>query len=210
MKALQAELAELKKKMSTMASLGQVVHSQSSRGRRRSPSSTDDFLFGASGEVLAAVATRAQTIAQTGSPPTVPVDTVSRPRHAGLPDQIDQSRLPLSFGVAETSIPRQSPTPTSLSVDVSTRGDAAHSLAYKVLRLPVFAGVDFLTPDFQPSSVFHLAGSMLEGKVSMPSLEVSQAVTAPPTEEELVAMRAKLAAEAISIFEANSTFTRPI
>ena len=39
----------------------------------------------------------------------------------------------------------------------------------------------------------------------MPSLEVSQAVTAPPTEEDLVALRAKLAAEAISAFDAKST-----
>ena len=48
---------------------------------------------------------------------------------------------------------------------------------------------------------------MLEGKVPIPSLEVSQAVMAPPTEDELVAMRAKLAAEAISIFEANAPST---
>ena len=64
--------------------------------------------------------------------------------------------------------------------------------------------MDFLTPDFQAARVFHLAGSMLEGKVPMPSMEVSQAVMAPPTEEELAAIRAKLAAEAISIFEANA------
>ena len=48
---------------------------------------------------------------------------------------------------------------------------------------------------------------MLEGKVPMPSLEVSQAVTAPPIEEDLVAMRAQLAAEAIAAFDANATST---
>ena len=46
---------------------------------------------------------------------------------------------------------------------------------------------------------------MLEGKVPIPSLKVSQAVTVPLTKEEMVAMRAKLAAEAISLFEANAT-----
>jgi hypothetical protein len=44
---------------------------------------------------------------------------------------------------------------------------------------------------------------MLEGKTPMPSLEVAQAVTAPPTEEDLVALRAKLAVEAIAAFDAN-------
>jgi hypothetical protein len=70
--------------------------------------------------------------------------------------------------------------------------------------------MDFLTPDFQAASVFHLAGSMLEGKVPIPSMEVLQAVIAPPTEDELVALRAKLAAEAISIFEANAAPTPPL
>ena len=57
---------------------------------------------------------------------------------------------------------------------------------------------------FQAASVFRLAGSMLEGKVPMPSMEVSQVVLALPTKDELVAIRAKLAASAISIFEANA------
>jgi hypothetical protein len=87
----------------------------------------------------------------------------------------------------------------------STQGDAAHSLAHKVLAIPVFVGVDFMAPNFHPSSVFHLAGNMLEGKVPMPSLEVSQIVTVPPTLEDLVGLQAKLATEAISAFEANAT-----
>ena len=46
---------------------------------------------------------------------------------------------------------------------------------------------------------------MLKGKVHMPSLEVSQVVATSSTEKEMVAMQAKLAAEAVSIFEANTT-----
>lgn len=87
----------------------------------------------------------------------------------------------------------------------STQGDTAHSLAQKVLRIPKFAGVDFMARVFHPSSVFYLASNMLEGNVLMPSLEVSHAVKVPPTNENLVVLQAKLAAEAISTFEANTT-----
>ena len=96
------------------------------------------------------------------------------PRHAGLPDHIGQSRLPLSFTIADAATSSAAPPPVTVPQVSPIHGDAAHSLAYKVLRLPVFAGVDFMTSDFHPSRVFHLAGSMLEGKVPMPSLEVSK------------------------------------
>ena len=80
----------------------------------------------------------------------------------------------------------------------SDHGDATHSLAYKVLRLPMFSCMDALTPDFRLFGVF-----LLEGKVHMPLLEGSQAVTAPSMEKDLVALRAKLAAKAIAAFVAN-------
>ncbi len=204
-KTLQAELAELKKQMSAMAWLEQVAETEAPVRGRGSSSTMDAYLYGASGEVVAAVATRAQTTAQQVEPSSTVPGSSGRPRHMGLPDHIGQSRLPLSFSIADAATTSAAPTPTPLSPITSSQADAAHTLAYKVLRLPVFAGVDFMTPDFQPSSVFHLAGSMLEGKVPMPSLEVSQAVTAPPIEEDLVAMQAKLAAEAISAFEANAS-----
>ena len=213
-KTLEAEIAELKKKLSASASLGQVADVRAPVRPPPSSAAMDAFLYGASGEVVAAVATRAQTTAQsvapTSSSPPPPVVVGGRPRHVGLPDQIGQSRLPLSFSIADTVPPVGIPRPVVSPPSSSTSVDAAHSLAYKVLRLPVFAGMDFLTPDFQAASVFHLAGSMLEGKVPIPSMEVSQAVIAPPTEEELVALRAKLAAEAISIFEANAAPTPPL
>ena len=123
----------------------------------------------------------------------------------GLPDHIGQSRLPLSFNNADAAPSSVAPPLTSVPQASSTHKDATQSFAYKVLQLLVFAGVDFLTPDFQPANVFHLVGSMLEGKVPMSSLEVSHAMTAPPTEEDMVAIRAKLAVEALSIFEANAT-----
>ena len=210
-KTLEAEIAELKKKLTASASLGQVADVRAPVRRPCSSSAMDAYLYGASGEVVAAVATRAQTTAQSvapsssSTPPPAVVGT--RPRHMGLPDHIGQSRLPLSFGIADTAPPVHISPPVVHPSSSLMSGDAAHSLAHKVLQLPVFAGVDFLTPGFQAASVFHLAGSMLEGKVPMPSQEVSQAVMATPTEDELVAIRAKLAAEAISIFEANAAPT---
>ena len=206
-KTLQAELAELKKQMSAMASLGQVVDTTAPVWRPGSSSAMDAYFHGALGQVVAAVSTRAQTTAQGVAPPLAPASSVGRPRHAGLPDHIGQSRLPLSFSTADAVTSGAVPTPTTVPQVTSTRGDAAHSLAYKVLQLPVFTGTDLLTLDGPPARVFHLAGSMLEGKVPMPSLEVSQAVTAPPSEEDLVAMRAQLAAEAIAAFDANATTT---
>lgn len=206
-KTLQAELAELKKQMSAMASLGQVVNTTAPVWGPGSSSTMGTYFHGALGQVVAAVATRAQTTAQTVAPPSVPVSSVGRPRHGGLPDHIGQARLPLSFSTADAVTSGAVPTRTTVPQVSSTHGDAAHSLAYKVLQLPVFTGADLLTLDSPPARVFHLAGSMLEGKVPMPSLAVSQAVMAPPTEEDLVAMRAQLAAEAIAAFDANATST---
>lgn len=204
MKSLQAEMAELRKQMTKMASLGQVADT-SAPVRRPSSSAMDAYMYGAAGEVVGAAATRAQTTAQAAPPPSTLADVASRPRHTGLPDHIGQARLPLSFTIADAVASGTAPPPVSASRSSRVQEDAAHTLAYKVLQLPVFSGVDLSIPEFQPSSVFHLAGSMLEGKVPMPSLEVAQAVVLPPSEEELVAMRAKLAAEAIAEFEANAS-----
>lgn len=212
-KTLEAEIAELKKKLSTSASLGQVADVRAPERRPCSSFAMDGYLYGAFGEVVAAVATRAQTTAQSVAPSSSsspPIVDGVRPRHVGLPDHIGQSRLPLSFSIADTAPPVGISPPVVTPPSSSVSGEAAHSLAYKVLRLPVFSGMDFLTPNFQAASVFHLVGSMLEGKVPIPSLEVSQAVMAPPTEDELVAMRAKLAAEAILIFEADAPPTPPL
>ena len=58
-KTLQAELAELKKRMSAMASLGQVADTQPPVRGRGSSSAMDAYLYGDSREVVDAVATRA-------------------------------------------------------------------------------------------------------------------------------------------------------
>ena len=61
------------------------------------------YFYGASGEVVAAVATRAQTTAQAVAPSSTVSGASGRPRHTGLPDHIGQSRLPLSFTIADAA-----------------------------------------------------------------------------------------------------------
>ena len=58
-KTLEAEIAELKKKLSASASLGHVADVRAPERRPCSSSAMDAYLYGASGEVVAAVATRA-------------------------------------------------------------------------------------------------------------------------------------------------------
>ena len=150
--------------MSSMASLGQVTDAMASIQRQGSSSTMDAYLYGASRQVIAAVAIRTQATANAVAPFLTPVGIGERPRHVGLPDHIGQSRLPLSFTITDAATSGVAPPPASVPQAPPIQADAAHSLAYKVLRQPVFAEVDFMTPQFHPSSVFHLAGSMIEGR----------------------------------------------
>lgn len=101
----------------------------------------DAYLYGAAGEVVATVATPAQTTAQTVSPSSSVPGTSGRPRHVNLPDHIGQSRLPLSFGIADAAASGTASSFTTAPAVSTSPVDAAHFLAYKVLRLPVFAEV---------------------------------------------------------------------
>jgi len=209
-KALEAKLAELEKRFKTVASLGQVTDSRVLSRGGTDTSSSDIYMFGASGEMMAAAATRAQTAAKLVTPSVNESRDIGRTRHSGSPDHIGQARLPLSFGLADiASAPRPHVPAPAPDGGVVAR-DSAHTLAYKVLQMPIFSSVDLLAPDFKPAGVFHLAGEMLEGKVPMPSLEVAQAVTKPSTDEDLAKLQAKLAAEAIAAFdEGASQLTEP-
>lgn len=200
-KALEAKIAALEAKFKTVASLGQVTESRVTSSAGTSTSAPDIYMFGASGQMVAAAATRAQTSAKAVAPTTDEPQDSGRARHSGLSDQIGQARLPLSFGLADAGSAARSYIPASAQDGGTVVRDTAHTLAYKVLQMPIFSSVELLAPDFKPAGVFHLAGKMLEGKVPMPSLEVAQAVTEPSTDEDLAKLRAKLAAEAIAAFD---------
>lgn len=61
-----------------------------------------------------------------------------------------------------------------------------------------------MASSFEPTSVFYLAGKMLQGMVDLPSLHVYQMVATVFSHkdfEELVSLRAKLVGEAIDAFK---------
>ena len=51
-------------------------------------SGSDTYMFGASGEVVAAASTRSQTLADAVASTSGSSNEVSHPRHAGLADQV--------------------------------------------------------------------------------------------------------------------------
>ena len=55
--------------------------------------------------------------------------------------------------------------------------NVAYTLASKVLHTPLFTEMDYSSPEFQPAKVFHLAGRILEGKASLPSMTMVQPTT---------------------------------
>jgi hypothetical protein len=160
------------------------------------------YMFGASGEVVAAASTRSQTLANAVASTSGGSDEVLHPRHAGPTDQVGQARLPLSFGLVDTTVVGVK-NPVPLRDGDSISKDVTQALAYKILHMPIFSGSELMAPDFKPAGVFHLAGRMLEGKADLPSLQISQAVVDVPVPEEvedLANLRASLADAAIIAF----------
>ena len=91
--------------------------------------------------------------------------------------------------------------------------DVAHTLASKVLHTPLFTAIDWSSPEFQSAKVFHLAGRILEGKASLPSMTVTQATTyiiASEDYEKVAKWRAKLVTETIASFDAHISNDRAL
>ena len=97
-----------------MAALGQVAYVRTLVRRHGSSLVINAYLYGASGQVSVAIATRAQTSAQVVTPAATPLAGSGRPWHVGLPDHIGQSRMPLSFNIADAVPMSTVPFPTSL------------------------------------------------------------------------------------------------
>jgi hypothetical protein len=160
------------------------------------------YMFGASGEVVAAASIRSQTLANAVASTSGGSDEVSHPRHAGPADQVGQAGLPLSFGLVDTTVVGAK-NPVPLSDGDSISKDVTQALAYKTLHMLIFSGSELMAPDFKPAGVFHLAGRMLEDKADLPSLQVSQPVVDVPVAEEvedLANLRASLTDAAIIAF----------
>ena len=127
----------------------------------------------ASGEIVVAAATRAQLAAKLVTPTVDEIRDIGRTRQSGSPDHIGQARLLFSFGLADTTSDTRSHVPFVVPDARAISRDLLHTLAYKVLQMPMFSSVEMLAPGFVPAEVFHLAGEMLDGKWTMRSLEVA-------------------------------------
>ena len=94
------------------------------------------------------------------------------------------------------------------NVILNLASDVAHTLASKVLHISLFTAMEWSSPEFQPAKVFHLAGRILEGKTSLPSLSVAQATTdihVSEDHEEVAKRQARLAAEIITSLDAHTS-----
>ena len=117
-------------------------------------------MFGASGEVVVAASTRSQILADAVASTSSGTNEVSHPRHAGPTDQVGQARLPLSFGLVDTTVVGTK-NPVPLRDGDSISKDVTQVLAYKIFHMPIFSSSELMTPDFEHAGIFHLAGRML-------------------------------------------------
>ena len=82
--SLEAKVAELKQKLKSFAFFTQISEPHVGGGT----SGSDTYMFGASGEVVAAASTRSQTLADAVASTSGSSNEVLHPRHAGLADQV--------------------------------------------------------------------------------------------------------------------------
>ena len=99
---LEAKIEALEERFKSLASSGQILDSPSSSTVKASSSTSDYYMFGASGEVVSSAAvTCAQSVSR--APPSTTGESINnlRARDNGPADQISQARLPLSFGLVD-------------------------------------------------------------------------------------------------------------
>ena len=126
--------------------------------------------------MISAVATRSQT----GAPqvPTIAVDPLGRvtqgARHKGPVDGIGQSRLPMTFGLADVAANLPQGTPGGNDMEEGV----VKSLALKVLQVPLFSGAQLHYPEFDPAAVYLMAGKIMQGKAVVPAHASTEAMQA--------------------------------
>ena len=141
----------------------------------------DPFEYGTIGQVISAVAARSET----GAPqvPAIAIDPLGRvtqgARHKGSVDGIGQSRLPMTFGLADvaSNLPQRTPGGNDTGEGV------VKSLALKALQVPLFSGDQLQYPEFDPATVYLMAGKIMQGKAVIhvhASTEAMQALQENP------------------------------
>ena len=135
------------------------------------PLGYDRFEYGALGEMMVSVATRSQLKTPSETLNSVR-DQVAHDepnaRHKGPANNIGQSRLPLSFGLADLASTSSQGT-TSKDNEVHVREDMLKGLARKVLEMPLFSGFQLQHPNFDAALVYHMAGKMFQGTMQIPA-----------------------------------------
>ena len=167
-----------------MASSSQILDSPSSSEHKATSSTPDYYMFEASGDLVSSTAvTRAQSVSRA-MPLTIgeSVDNLQA-RNIGPTDQIGQTRLPLSFGLAN-DVQSFKDRHSSLEA-LNPATDMVHTLASKVLHTPLFISMECLSSDIQAAQVFHIGSRILEGKRPPSFLTMAQAITDLPTTEDL-------------------------
>ena len=157
--------------------------------------------------MISAVATRSQI----GAPqvPTVAVDPLGRvtqgARHKGPVDGIGQSRLPMTFGLADVAANLPQGTPGGND----TEEGVVKSLALKVLQVPLFSGAQLHYPEFDPAAVYLIAGKIMQGKAVVPAHASTEAMQAEKGDSSSLAVdedgtrvqAAKAAKEALRLWK---------
>ena len=130
------------------------------------------------------------TRSQTGVPhvPTVAVDPLGRvtqgARHKGPVDGILQSRLSMTFGLADIAATLPQGTPGGND----TEEGVVKSLALKVLEVPLFSGAQLQYPKFDPATVYLMAGKIMQGKAVVPAHASTEAMQAEKGDSLSLAM----------------------
>ena len=126
------------------------------------------FEYGATGQVINAVATRSKTRAPQA--PIMLVDPQSKVQqgiqYKGPADGIGQSRLPMTLGLADVVATILQGT-TSGNNTIS-KTDVVKSLALKVLEVPLFSGIQLQHPEFDPAAVYLTTSKIMQSKVHTP------------------------------------------
>ena len=152
-KAMEAKIGALEERVKSLASSGQILDSPSTSGTKASSSTPNYYMFGSSGQMVSSAAvTRAHIVSLVMPLTTVESMDILRARDNGPADHISQTRLHLSFGLADAA---QSVSGRNSSLEVSNLTiDVVHTLASKVLHTPLFTSMEWSSSAIQPAKVF--------------------------------------------------------
>ena len=202
--SLEARMGELQNSLAlllaaTTKQAPATSESKSAHSASKQPG-YDRFEYGAQGELMAAATTRSQlkTPSQASDILRDPVlvDNERGARHQGPADNIGQSRLPLTFGLADVAtklLHDQSPNEDKTSEEE----DMVKKLALKVLEIPLFSGMQVQSSNFDAATVYYMAGKIMQGKVQLPANVAMKNTEESIVTEDIEGKKKQAASEAV-------------